>query len=300
MSYACVQYPYAVITFPDPGDIYIWVHDPYAKYFSGTGYDPDNGGSPENLGPGITWCEWWFYSYAVEDDYLNYETNNSSSTIGFNFYNTQWHDIPGHYEMELFVRDDDPTNNYSGYPCYYDHRDIYAIDGDAIFQEFIVYGTGTDITYSISPNTGWSFDAAWLCIKPYYFPFYNVYETQVYDFENTISWDGKGNGFPYNGIYLTPGPYVIGFWIYPSTGDPFYIRLGYINIVDVDLDTDINVDGIIDEENDDDPYETDPGGYIAVNGDRKFIKMNVEPVDINYNYENTIVWVQITYEVLNR
>jgi hypothetical protein len=301
MSYACDQYPYADITTPDPGDIYIWIKDPYPIYFSGTGTDPDNGTPEDPAGPGdgITQCQWWFYSYAQGYDYLNYGTYASSSTIGFNFYNTLWHDTPGHYEMELYVVGDDSHDDYydfSYFDEYYDHRDIYAIEGTKTFDEYIVYGTGTDISYNIAPNVGWSFDEAWLCITPCAYPFYTAYETQIYDFGNTISWDGKGNNSPYDGIYLPIGSYVVGLWIFPSGGNNFFIRLGYINIIDVDLDTDINVDGIIDEENDDDPYETDPGGYIAANGDRKLIKMNVEPVNINYDYEDTIVWVQITYD----
>jgi hypothetical protein len=249
-SYACDQYPLADIdVYPvdSDGPFYRWIHDSSTPIIclGGDSNDPDNGPNP---GDGIIRYEWWLYSYTEDKDeciYYNYPPNSSFSFypayyINYNFINIENY-TPGLYEIGLYVIDDE--NWASIYPYYYDYRNVYLVDCNAYCDEYnneiyIPYGSGTDLKYEISPDTGWSYEDAWVYLMDeddYICVAYNVS-----NFSDTISWDGISNyeGPSYYGQYLPAGVYYLCIYVECPDGtiiDNYLVTEQTITVVKVEM-----------------------------------------------------------------
>jgi hypothetical protein len=194
-------------------------------------------------------------------------------------YNDYLHDYnwPGVYDFHVTAE-----NAYGGEDTSNGHYCIIKLG--ATYNQYIAYGTGTNLNYTIAPNDEeWLYLSKSIYIYPADNPEVTAYESMIEGCEGTVEWDGKGNcDWPYAGNYLPTGVYKVGLWLVVYGDLDFYYDVGELRVCNVDLDTDINGDGIF---NEDDPEETEPGGYIAVGGARKRINLNLVPfLEYYYGY----------------
>jgi hypothetical protein len=215
-------------------------------------------------------------------DYPNYPNNPDNGTLESNLrgmysYHLSTYKYPGIYDYHV------TAYNSSGSISDVNNVKVCIIRNTIDCNEYIGYKTGTDISYTIEPGEGWSYLAAFLCIKN---PDGNyAYRYELNDFSGTISWDGMGNYGTYSGQYLDADNYKVGIEIDVVNGRPTledYPESPNLKIKEADLDADMDGDGSITRDNDspDDLLEENPGGYIAV-GQR-------EPLDYIINDDLTM------------
>jgi hypothetical protein len=200
-----------------------------------------------------------------------------ANLYGMYSYHLSTYKYPGIYDYHV------TAYNSSGSISDVNNVKVCIIRNTIDCNEYIGYKTGTDISYTIEPGEGWSYLAAFLCIKN---PDGNyAYRYELNDFSGTISWDGMGNYGTYSGQYLDADNYKVGIEIDVVNGRPTledYPESPNLKIKEADLDADMDGDGSITRDNDspDDLLEENPGGYIAV-GQR-------EPLDYIINDDLTM------------
>ena len=190
----------------------------------------------------------------------------------------------GIYEIRLTVKD---NNNGSSSTVCYVHVFYTEIDSAS---DYSAYGSGKDFTYDILPNTHWLPDETnFYIMDSSVVKYHSSLENIAVDYPaQEFSWDGTIDA----GGTLSPGIYlaIVQAGIQNSLSSYWATQLsntyywGWYSTKEVNMMPHIQVKVDLDIDGIDENYEEDPGGYIAVDGERKCIYLNQELLYFTQGY----------------